>query len=47
LILFRFFFSVPNASIEEVQILVENNEALPLDLACPERLNVQSLTSLP
>jgi hypothetical protein len=25
----------------------KNNGALPLDLACPERLNVQSLANLP
>jgi hypothetical protein len=42
-------FSVPNAPIEEVQILFEHqkNKAFLLDPACLERLSVWSLANLP
>jgi len=41
--------SALDVPIREVQVLfgnLRNNEALPLSLACPEHLSVQSLTNL-
>jgi hypothetical protein len=47
-IMFLMIFNAPNVPKVVVQVLLEHkkNEGLPLDLACPECLNVQSPNSL-